>query len=158
VGIDESRDIQSLYAEYGRLLWRALLVTAGGRVEVAEDATAEAFARFLVHRTNVRDPQAWLFRTGSRLVIDELRRLQRLDPAVSQAARDSTAGLLSSELSAALATLAPEQRLALFLVYYADLPLRDVARLTGSTVSATKVRVHRGRRALRSLLEEGTHA
>ncbi|MDX6544371.1 MAG: polymerase sigma-70 factor, subfamily [Gaiellales bacterium] len=147
-----------MYAEYGRLLWRALLVTAGGRAEIAEDATAEAFTRLLTYRAGVHDPQAWLFRTGSRLVIEELRRQQRLVPAADWATPDRSESPFSPELSAALALLAPEQRLVLFLIHYADLPLREVARLTGSTLAAVKVRAHRGRKALRTLLEEGTHA
>jgi RNA polymerase sigma-70 factor (ECF subfamily) len=142
---------------HGRLLWRALLVTAGGRLEIAEDATAEAFARLMVHRASVRDPQAWLFRTGARLVIEELRRERRLTQTVDRPGPERRGSPLSSELSSALAILAPDQRLALYLSYYADLPHRDIARLTGSTVAAVKVRLHRGRKTLRSLLEE-THA
>jgi RNA polymerase sigma-70 factor (ECF subfamily) len=61
---------------------------------------------------------------------------------------------LSLGLREALRQLTPEQRLVTFLVYELDLPLAEVARLTGSSVAAVKMRLHRARRALREELKE----
>ena len=44
--------------------------------------------------------------------------------------------------------------MVVFLTYQADMPLGEVAHLTGSSVAAVKVRLHRARKALRILLEE----
>jgi DNA-directed RNA polymerase specialized sigma24 family protein len=41
-----------------------------------------------------------------------------------------------------------------FLYYFADLPVNEVARLSGSTSATVKVRLHRARRALKTLLED----
>jgi RNA polymerase sigma-70 factor (ECF subfamily) len=135
-------------------LWRALLVVAGGRGDLAEEATAEAFTRLLTARRPVREPRAWLYRTGFRIVVDELRREQRhgLAPADHPAVPHQE--WLSSELLEALRALTPAQRLTVFLVHYSDLPLAEVARRTGSSVPAVKVRLHRARKALRIALEE----
>jgi RNA polymerase sigma-70 factor (ECF subfamily) len=45
-----------------------------------------------------------------------------------------------------------------FLHYYADLPVAEVARLVGSPAATVKVRLHRARRSLRASLETvGAH-
>jgi DNA-directed RNA polymerase specialized sigma24 family protein len=41
-----------------------------------------------------------------------------------------------------------------YLHYRADLPVREVARLTGMSVASVKVHLMRGRRRLRELLGE----
>src|SRR5206468_11018739 len=48
----------------------------GSRAE-AEDVVQEAYLRWhRAHRTAIRDPQAWLVTTATRLAIDRLRALQ----------------------------------------------------------------------------------
>jgi RNA polymerase sigma-70 factor (ECF subfamily) len=61
------------------------------------------------------------------------------------------------DLRTALGTLRREQRLALFLYFYLDLPLVEVARVLGCSPGAAKVRIHRAVRELRPrlALEEG---
>ena len=49
-----------------------------------------------------------------------------------------------------MSRLTPEQRLATFLAFRMDLPLTEVARLTGTSVAGVKMRLMRARRA-------GTH-
>ena len=142
-----------LWSRHGGQLWRAMLVAAAGRRDLADDVTAEAFARLLANYDSVREPQAWLYRTGYRLLTDEYRRQRRMvgtgpEPAGEMAAE------LEPELVAALATLAPKVRLCVFLHYYADLPVGEVAHLTGSTKTAVKVRLHRARAQLRLALTD----
>lgn len=146
-------DIGALYAEFGTELWRALLVVAGGRGDIAEEAVAEAFSRYLVHRAGVRDPRAWLYRTGARLAVAELRRQQR-HGELPHIARHDNDLLVTDELAAAMSRLTPEQRLATFLAFRMDLPLTEVARLTGTSVAGVKMRLMRARRALRDILKE----
>ena len=56
-------------------------------------------------------------------------------------------------MAAGLRRLSPEQRTAVFLHYFADMPLGDVARLSGVPTATVKVRLHRARRALRDVPE-----
>jgi RNA polymerase sigma-70 factor (ECF subfamily) len=137
-------------------LWRALLVVAGGRGDLAEEATAEAFTRLLANSRPVRDPRAWLYRTGFRIIVDELRRENKRRAMRSRAPTKMMPddNQLSPQLTEALRTLTPTQRLTVFLAYQADLPLAEVARRTGSSVPAVKVRLHRARKTLRIALEE----
>jgi RNA polymerase sigma factor (sigma-70 family) len=146
-------EIVALYSQFGSELWRALLVTAGGRGDLAEEAVAEAFSRYVVHHERVRDPQAWLYRTGYRVVVAELRREQPLR-VLEEADRMQQVMVVSPGIVAAMARLTPRQRLTTFLAYQMDLPLVEVARLTGSSVPGVKMRLHRARRRLQELLKE----
>jgi RNA polymerase sigma-70 factor (ECF subfamily) len=143
-----------VFRSHAGQVWRAVLVTAAGRREIADEATSEAFARLLDYRQGVRDPVAWVFRTAYRLASDELRREAATsgeqDEKQSSVAAQSA---LPADLTVALGQLPPEQRLAVFLHYYADLPVREVARLSGVSVATVKVRLHRARRALALLLD-----
>lgn len=112
---------------------------------------AEAFARAIQHDHGIRDPVPWLFRTAFRLAAAELKRDGRAAPFVEAEHRDAAEGI---ELLDALRKVPEGQRAALFLHYYADLPVREVARLQGTTTAAVKVRLMRGRRRLQELLGE----
>jgi RNA polymerase sigma-70 factor, ECF subfamily len=147
-----------LWSVYGGQLWRAMLVAAAGRRDLADDVTSEAFARLLANYDSVREPQAWLYRTGYRLLVDEYRRQRRVgsDPPEAEAV---IAAELDPELVTALSRLDPKVRLCVFLHYFADLPVGEVAHLTGSTRTAVKVRLHRARAQLRVALTDvgGVH-
>jgi RNA polymerase sigma-70 factor (ECF subfamily) len=65
------------------------------------------------------------------------------------------AGELDPELARALAGLPPAQREAIELLYVEQLSAAEAATRAGVTVSALKVRAHRGSRALRAMLRGG---
>ena len=142
-----------LWSAYGGQVWRGMLAAAAGRRELADDVTAEAFARLVVHEQHVRDPLAWLFRTAYRLLSEELRRERRAGGSVPEPAAEVAIDL-DPALVASLTALEPKLRLCVFLHYYADLPVSEIARLTGVSVTATKVRLHRARRQLRTTLAD----
>jgi RNA polymerase sigma-70 factor (ECF subfamily) len=155
-GIADIEQVAAVYRACAGELWRALLVTAGGRVELADDATAEAFTRLLASKNEVREPRAWLYRTGFRIVVEELKRERRPAAAASPPPPPAGDSVFTSQLAGVLGTLSPEQRLAIFLRYHADLSIGEVANLTGASVPAVRVRLHRARKALRAVLED-TH-
>jgi RNA polymerase sigma-70 factor, ECF subfamily len=142
--------VESVFRSHGGMLWRAVLTMAAGDRGVADEATAEAFARLLAYRDGVRDPVRWVFRTAFGVAARELGRQSRLTgaPDFEQPVNDRSA--LSSHLTELLGGLSPEQRAAVFLHYFADLPVSEVARLTGSSTAAVKVRLHRARRFMRA--------
>ena len=145
--------MESVFRSHAGQLWRAVLAMTAGRSDIADDVTAEAFSRLLVYDKGVRDPVAWLFRTAFRLAAAELRREGLLSPqSASERSRPDRA-FLSDELTDALRLLTPAQRAAVFLHYHADLPVSEVATLTGLSVPAVKVQLHRARRALRTRIE-----
>jgi RNA polymerase sigma-70 factor (ECF subfamily) len=60
------------------------------------------------------------------------------------------------DLVRALSSLSPHQRLAVVLHDYADRPTTEIAALIGSSTATVHVHLSKGRRRLRSILEEGT--
>jgi RNA polymerase sigma-70 factor (ECF subfamily) len=144
----ERHDLAEVYREVGPQLWRALLAYSGGRREVADDAVAEAFARAIEYHGRIRDPYPWLYRTAFRIAAAELRRERRREVVVESSAD----ARLPRDLTSALRRLSPAQRAAVFLHYQADLPVREVARLMGTSTTAVKVHLHRGRNRLREIL------
>jgi RNA polymerase sigma-70 factor, ECF subfamily len=141
-----------VFRSHAGQVWRAVLVMAAGRREVADEATFEAFARLLDHREGVRDPVAWVFRTAFRLGAAELRREQSTAGDLPEIA--AAASGWSLQLGEALQRLSPEQRIAVFLHYYADMPVREVSRLCDTTPTAIRLRLHRARKTLRTMLEQ----
>ena len=146
-------EVEAVYRSHGGTVWRAILTMSAGSRDVADEATCEAFARLYAYRDGVRDPLAWVFRTAFRLANRELKR-QRLhvDSEVPETIGGEVS-VLSSTVARGLRRLSPEQRSAVFLHYFADMPLAEVARLSGVPTATVKVRLHRARRALREVPE-----
>ena len=147
--VTRTHDFDAIYREDGDRLWRTMYAFAGGRRDIADDATAEAFARALEHEATIRDPVPWLYRTAFRVAAAELKRPRRIEPFAPPLVEQHDA-----DLSRSLAKLSPMQRASVYLHYIADLPVRDVATLTGTSAAAVKVHLFRGRERLRSLLGE----
>ena len=146
-------EVEAVYRSHGATVWRAVLVMSAGSREVADEATCEAFARLYAYRDGVRDPMAWVFRTAFRLARGELkRRRPHVDADVPEAVGGEVSALPSA-VAAGLRRLSAEQRSAVFLHYFADLPVGEVARLCGVPAATVKVRLHRARRALRDAPE-----
>ncbi len=141
-----------MFRSHGGQVWRAVLVMSAGRREIADEATAEAFTRLFDYREGVRDPAAWVFRTAFRLAAADLRRERATEHELPELALRADASL-PSDLTGALRRLSPDQRVAVFLRYYADLPVNEVARLCGSSSATIRVRLHRARRSLRTMLD-----
>jgi RNA polymerase sigma factor (sigma-70 family) len=142
-----------VFGSHAGRVWRAVLAMSAGRTAIADDATAEAFARLFAHRESVRDPVPWVFRIAFRLAAEDMRRERALAPERASEPVGDDRSALPSDLTAALRQLSPDQRVVVFLHYHADLPIAEVARLVGSPTATVKVRLHRARRALRTSLE-----
>ncbi|MGN6693182.1 MAG: RNA polymerase sigma factor [Aquihabitans sp.] len=92
------------------------------------------------------DLRRWLFTIARNRVIDAQRRRSRRPRTVALGSHDvEVAGPEEphEELLAAMAALTDEQREVVALRFIADLPLEDVAHLTGRTVGAIKSMQHR---------------
>ena len=147
---DSADRLELLYREDGDRLWRALFAFAGDR-EIASDAVAEAFAQALRRGSAIREVRPWVWRAGFRIAAGQLKRREPasripdggyLDPSVDH------------ELLDAIAQLPAAQRAAVLLFYYLDVPIREVARRTGSSQLAVRANLSRGRKRLRELLGE----
>jgi RNA polymerase sigma-70 factor (ECF subfamily) len=127
---------------------------AGGRRDVADDAVAEAFARVMARGAEVREPLPYLYRVAFRVASAERARSGKEAAEMPEIATvDPTQNGLP-DLMRALTEVTPAQRAAVYLHYRADMPVREVAHLTGMSVASVKVHLMRGRRRLAQLLGE----
>jgi len=142
-------DFEFLFAEAAGGVWRTMLVFTGGRRDIAEEATAEAFARALAHSAGIRDPLPWIYRTAFRIAKEELRRerrpLEKVDGIVDIPAE-------TGDVVRALQRLSPNQRMAVIMRHEADLPIEEVARRMGIAPPTVRVHLFRARARLRQLL------
>jgi RNA polymerase sigma-70 factor (ECF subfamily) len=167
------RELYDRYAE--RIHWYHLRRTRDR--EAALDLAAETFAQAWLSRTRFRDEAGgsaapWLFAIARHVVLASVERgrlertattrlglLEQLDRPVVDAEPDVTwLEGLDEELDRALEALPDGQRAAVELRVVDDLSYEAVGDALGTTPRAARVRVHRGLRALRSLLTNGTEA
>lgn len=145
---EAEHDFGALFREHSGAVFRAVYAYSGGRRALAEEATAEAFARAIAWGRRIHDPVPWIYRTAFRAAAAELRKERRepIDPPVAEEA----VGL--GHVVDALRALTPNQRAAIVLRYEADLPVREIAARIGTSAATVRVHLHRGRNRLRHLL------
>jgi RNA polymerase sigma-70 factor (ECF subfamily) len=126
----------------------------------AEDVVQEAAVKAWLRLGNVRpgtDFKPWFL----GIVANECRTVRRgrwwstvrLDQPVSAGAADSEASVVrGADLRRALARLPADQRAALLLHFYLDLPLDDVATSLGISIAGAKSRINRAFKRLRPAL------
>jgi RNA polymerase sigma-70 factor (ECF subfamily) len=135
----------------------------GSRAE-AEDVVQDAYVRW--HQTDqasVRNPEAWLVTTTTRLAIDRLRALKTEreaykgpwlpEPLMSETPAPDRHVELASDLSVAfmvlLERLAPEERAAFLLHDIFDVSYEDIARILDKSEAACRQTVSRARQRVR---------
>jgi RNA polymerase sigma-70 factor, ECF subfamily len=151
VDVEERRRVEAAYRDQADRMWRALVGYTGDQ-DIARDALAEAFARALQKGAAIRDLPAWLWRVSFRLASAELKHRGQMRPALEASSYEMPEPL--PELMSALKHLSPNQRLALVLHDYADRPTEEVAQTMGCSRATVHVHLSKGRRRLRTLLEE----
>lgn len=143
-----AHDFDRLFREEGQGVFRTMYAFSGGRRDVAEEATAEAFARAIAYAGGIREPLGWIYRTAFRVARAELKRERRSVPEREhEVLPPDVAGVVE-----ALRRLSPNQRAAIVLRYEADLPVDEVARRMGTAQATVRVHLFRGRKRLRELL------
>lgn len=130
--------------------------------EEARDLVAETTLQAYEGFDSVRDHTAflsWLFTIASRIYKKRSLRERWYDDYDEEHARRMPDSGTSPDASAdvallykALSRLPDEQREAVILFEISDLPLKEIARIQGSTLSGVKSRVTRGRKRLAKLL------
>lgn len=160
---------QALYERHHRALFNFLLRFLADR-PTAEDLLQEAFLRVYIHREGYRPTAAfrtWLFTIARNLAFDHFRRSGTVresageqdrvaampDPSPSPL-RSVEAGEELRRFEAALQQLPPGQHEVLLLSRYAGLSHVEIAQLTGSSLEAVRVALHRALSRLRDLLGE----
>jgi RNA polymerase sigma-70 factor, ECF subfamily len=150
VGSATEHDFDALFRAERDGVFRTMLAFTGGRADIAEEATAESFARAFALRAELRDPVAWIYRAAFRVATDEVRRDRRRAIEVAHEVPGASPDLI--DLIAALRQLSPKQRAAVVLRHVGDLEMREVARRMGTATPTVRVHLLRARARLRELL------
>jgi RNA polymerase sigma-70 factor (ECF subfamily) len=153
----KDRAASALFADLypGLAGWCRRLVDDDG---TACEIASEAFTRLWSRWAGVDEPRGFLYVTAANLVRDHWRKLERERRAMrhvateaSLAARDP--GAESSVPVRLLVQSLPERlRIPVLLYYYADLPVREIALLTGRREGTVKSDLHAARELLRARL------
>jgi RNA polymerase sigma-70 factor, ECF subfamily len=154
----------ALARRYGDSFARYAVQMLGDRDD-ADEALQLAFVRAYRNLASCREPErfaAWLH----RIVVNECRRLAATrQNAARRTIGDATeleaigvespveGAALREEIVLALSQLPAEQREAFLLKYVEELSYEEMAELTGTGVSALKMRVSRACERLRGLLQ-----
>ena len=141
---------RQVWEAYGPSLYRFCLLQMKSQAD-AEDVLQDVLIKRLYQAPRFKSPEHernWLFQVAMNLCRDEWRRSRRSELPLEAAAG---AALPPEELSLLdqVSDLPEKQRTALHLYYYEGYTVREIARLLGVTVPTVKMRLKRGREALR---------
>jgi RNA polymerase sigma-70 factor (ECF subfamily) len=157
--------LQGIFTEHLDAVFNVAYRTVWNRAD-AEDVVQATFLKVatrLDQLDEVDRERPWLLQIAYREAIAVIRRRRDLPtppdatPEVATPEGGPEELVVAIELAriitAALAALHPEQRAAVVLRDVEELPMRDVATVLDVGLSTAKMRVHRGRAALRTSLE-----
>jgi RNA polymerase sigma factor (sigma-70 family) len=156
--------LDHLLAAHGREILAVANMITRDRDEAAdvlEDTLCVAWEK----ARQLRDEEAlrsWLLRIATNRALSRRRfqsRLVVLDKVPDPAIPDTTAPSATRlSLLAGMAKLAPRERAAVALHYYADLPVDAVAKTMGTSPNTVKTQLREALAKLRLALDDGTPA
>jgi RNA polymerase sigma factor (sigma-70 family) len=140
-------DIEQLYSSVAPRLRRVAYLMVG-QAEIAEEVVQEAFVRTYQRLASVDTPAAYLRTTVVNLCLSwrgrralERRHRPQGQMIVEMPEVDETWGLLSR--------LPRQQRVAVILRYYEDLPFEEIAAILGCRPATARSHLHRAIATLR---------
>ena len=125
-------------------------------IAAAEDVVQSTFERLLR-----RDPRfesrehekAWLIKTAIRICIDEARRASKRASVPLNEEIASAYSEESYELLDTVRQLPEKDRDAVYLYYYEEFTMKEIAGILGEREGTTRSRISRARKKLRAIME-----
>ncbi len=153
-------EIAAVYDRHADMLYRVAMSHLNNS-EDAQDAVQDVFAKYITAAPtfpNEEQEKAWLIRVTVNRSLDLLRQkktrsyvpLEEAGEIAAEAEEDGLHSLLHT-----LTHLPEKHRSAIVLHHLEGFSVEKTAELLGISVSAVKMRLSRGREALKELLQEG---
>ncbi|OGE76396.1 MAG: hypothetical protein A3K06_02695 [Candidatus Doudnabacteria bacterium RIFCSPHIGHO2_01_52_17] len=152
------------YDEYADAIYRYCLFRVFNE-EKAKDLAQDTFLRtweYLANGRQIENIRAFLYRVATNLIIDQSRKKreesldvlqeQGFEPGFEELDRIE-ANMDSEQFLEILQELDEPTRLCLTLRYVEDLEPREIAEITGESANTVSVRIHRGIKKLKILIE-----
>ena len=163
---ERRRQFDEMYAKYDRRVLAYCVHVIGNR-DAAKDVFQEVFVKAYKSLHTLRDDALaanWLFRIARNECLNSLKNTQRSDRRtvrldnspyeLPQEEEDPAVRRDEKEyLRQGLATLTADQREALLLAEFEGFSLKEIAEITGASLSNVKVRIHRAKQKLHTFLE-----
>lgn len=161
-------EVEQLLATYQGPLIRYAYRLVHDR-QVAEDMVQEAFLRFVRQPLEYGEPRqrvAWFYRVVHNLCVDWLKReTKRADiyERIRRQSPDGTspAGVVSMDrwrhLEGLLRQLNEKQRHVMLLFFQEGLSYREIAEITGYSMSNVGMLLHRGLKRVREMMDAQGH-
>lgn len=153
-----------LVEEYQAMLYRIAFSNVGNRTD-AEDAVQEAFLRYMKNEKpilNKEHEKAWLIRTTIHICIDILKSSWRqktvsLDESFAVPAGDIYLPyqIKDDQTLEAVLKLPVHYRNPIYLFYYEDYSIHEIAGALNEKEATIKTRLRRGREEVKKILTEG---
>lgn len=167
--LERRKRFDELYSQFDRRVLAYCIHVVGDR-DAARDVFQEVFIKAFSSLHTLREwdrASNWLFRIARNECLNALkstqrstRRSTRLEDAESQAqtAEPSISDREEARLlHSAMQQLTPDHREALLLAEFEGFSLKEIADITGASVSNVKVRIHRAKLKLHALLKPILH-
>ncbi|MBR4907233.1 MAG: RNA polymerase sigma factor [Clostridia bacterium] len=149
------REIVRIVETYSDMLLRIALNRVNSIAE-AEDVVQSTFERLIRRQPHFADREhekAWLIKTAIRICIDEARKTSKRAEAPLNEEITAAYSEESYELLDTIRRLPERDRDAVYLYYYEEYAVKDVAKLLGEREGTTRSRLSRARQKLKAIME-----
>jgi RNA polymerase sigma-70 factor (ECF subfamily) len=149
--------VRQVYETDHARLWRSVYGFARSR-HVADEAVAETFAQALRRGDELRDVQAWVWRTAFNIARGELQRASTRagglhDDVADWSSERVDEGPGLSNLMDSLSALSEDDREILVLCHVGGWTAGELGPILGESSGALRVRLHRATKRARALLD-----
>lgn len=157
--------LDGIYAIAGKRMYVAAYAVIGERLS-AEDVVSDSFvkiARFAKKYDGTGDPLAWIMKIVRNTALDFIRKRRRRAEVSTEEFYSLTDDSYSPEkretavmLEQAMAALEPDERRAIYMRYFLEMTVREIAEATKLSRSAAERLIQRAEENLRKKLGGGT--
>lgn len=157
--MNSSEDIFNIaYDRYSDMLYRIAYIYTGSHCE-SEDILQEVFIKLLNRKSSFKDSdheKAWLIRVATNECKDYLKSSRHSNMPLNDEIiwGKSCENDKKLDVQAGIISLDDKYKTIIYLYYYEDYSINEIAAILKLSKSAVKMRLSRARNQLKSMLEE----